>query len=268
MQSSWADDSQEDNTPTPISGALKHLVNNGLRFKRAPFWSSSARPKLEKSLSFYFSVDTVVTSQEILEAFDKARIEIDDIPSIQTETSNRTWVVSFDSQLAKEPLEKLRQGTTVFMGDCENRLVLFKIYEAPAELPDTAFIGQRSYYGRVSSFRRDKIAQFIDGVRTAWMSLNRHISSINNLTGKFIRVWYPNQPKTCRNCDSEDHLVKDCSSVRCLNCEQSGYRSENCKESPKCTVCRAEDHQLGDCPFALLSANVDSEGRANQGRKI
>ena len=172
MQGSWADDSQEDNTPTPISGALKHLVNNGLRFKRAPFWSSSARPKLEKSLSFYFSADTVVTSQEILEAFDKARIEIDDIPSIQRETSNRTWVVSFDSQLAKEPLEKLRQGTTVFMGDCENRLVLFKIYEAPAELPDTAFIGQRSYYGRVSSFRRNKIAQFIDGVRTARMSLN------------------------------------------------------------------------------------------------
>ena len=98
--------------------------------------------------------------------------------------------------------------------------------------------------------------------------LNRHISSINNLTGKFIRVWYPNQPKTCRNYDSEDHLVKDCSSVRCLNCEQSGYRSENCKESPKCTVCRAEYHRLGDCPFALLSANVDSEGRANQGRKI
>ena len=27
-------------------------------------------------------------------------------------------------------------GTTVFLGDCENRLVLVKIYEAAAELPD------------------------------------------------------------------------------------------------------------------------------------
>ena len=47
MQGSWADDSQEDNTPLP--DALKHLVNNGFRFKSAPFWSSSARPKLVKS---------------------------------------------------------------------------------------------------------------------------------------------------------------------------------------------------------------------------
>ena len=112
-------------------------------------------------------------------------------------------------------------GTTVFLGDCENRLVLVEIYEAAAELPDTAVIGQRSYYGRVSSFRGVKIAQFIDHVRTARIRLNRHIDipSIINLAGKFIRVWYPNQPKTCRNCRSKDHLVKDCSPFRCLNCE-------------------------------------------------
>ena len=52
------------------------------------------RPKLVKSLSFYFSVNTVVTSQAILEAFDKAIIETGDIPRIKRETSNRTWAVS------------------------------------------------------------------------------------------------------------------------------------------------------------------------------
>ena len=132
---------------------------------------------------------------------------------------------SFDSQLAEETALEVASpcgdcGNDGFLGDCENRLVLVKIYEAAAELPDTAFIGQRSYYGRVSSFRRDKIAQFIDRVRTAKIRLDRHIPSIINLAGKFIWVWYPSQPKTCRNCRSEDHLVKDCSPVRCLNCEQ------------------------------------------------
>ena len=66
--SSWADDTPEDDTPLP--DALKHLVNNGLCFQCVPFWSSSERPRLVKNLSVYFSVDTVVTNQEILEAFD------------------------------------------------------------------------------------------------------------------------------------------------------------------------------------------------------
>ena len=28
-------------------------------------------------------------------------------------------------------------GTTVFLGDCENQVVVVKIFEVPAELPDT-----------------------------------------------------------------------------------------------------------------------------------
>lgn len=267
MEGSWADKSSEEGTPLP--DVLKHLINNGLRFKEAPFFSSSSTPKLVKNLSVYFSVDTIVTSQTILEAFDNAGIDIDFISSIQRKSSSRSWVVSFDNQLAKETALEVASieiaGTTVFLGDCENRLVLVKIYEAPAELPDTAVIGRLNYYGRVLSFRRDKIAQFIEnGVRTARMSLNRHIPSTINLAGEFLRIWYPNQPKTCRNCGSEDHLAKDCSSVRCFNCEQPGHSTQNCGEPPKCTVCRAEDHRLGDCPYVHFSANVDSGPRGEQ----
>ena len=109
------------------------------------------------------------------------------------------------------------------------------------------------------SFRRDKIAQFIEsGVRTARMALHRHIPSIINLAGEYVRVWYPNQPKTCRNCGSPDHVVKDCTSVRCFNCERPGHRLENCEEEPKCTACKSEDDRLADCPFVLFSANVDT----------
>ena len=61
----------------------------------------------------------------------------------------------------------------MFLGDCENRLVLVKILEAPAELPDTALIGRLNHYGRVLSFRRDKIADTIDKMgfaRREWNS--------------------------------------------------------------------------------------------------
>ena len=101
--------------------------------------------------------------------------------------------------------------------------------------------------------------QFIEsGVRTAQRSLNRHILSILNLAGKYVRIWYPNQPKTCRNCGVDDHLVKDCNSARCFNCEKPGHRTEKCGEEPKCTVCKSEEHRLAECPFVLYSANVDS----------
>ena len=56
-----------------------------------------------------------------------------------------------------------------------------------------AFRGRLSHYGRVLSFRRDKIAQFINNsVRTARMTLNRHIPNIINVGGEIIRIWYPN----------------------------------------------------------------------------
>lgn len=131
---SWADECSD--TGAPVPDTLQRLINNGLRFKSTAVWSRTARPMLVKSLSIYFSVDTVVTSQEILEAFDAASIDVDFITSIQRRSSNRTWVVSFNNQLAKETALEVASveigGSTVFLGDCENRLVLVKIYEAPS----------------------------------------------------------------------------------------------------------------------------------------
>ena len=261
---SWADETPEPTEEgVPVPEILSNLIKHGTRFKAVSSWSETARPMLVKNLSVYFHVDTVVTSQAILEAFDAAGVEIDFISSIQWRASNRTWVVSFDNVLAKETALEVSSieiaGTTVFLGDCENSLVLVKIFEAPAEFPDTVVIGRLSHYGQVLSFRRDRVAQFIEsGVRTARMRLHRHIPSIINLAGEFVRVWNPNQPKTCRNCGSCDHLVKDCSSTRCFNCEKPGHRSEKCPEDPKCTCCKSEDHKLADCPFIKYSANVDN----------
>ena len=131
----------------PVPDALAHLFNHGVKFKSVSHWSKTARPMLVKSLSVYFSVDTVVTSQVVLEAFDSAGVDVDFITSIQWRASNRasTWVVAFENQEAKEAALEVASleiaGTTVFLCDCENQLVLVKIYEAPAELPDTVVIG-------------------------------------------------------------------------------------------------------------------------------
>ena len=263
-KTSWADERHvEDELHMPDS--LMHLIKNGVHFKFAKSWSDTDRPHLVKNLSVYFSVDGTVTSENILQAFDDAGVDIDEITGIQRKTSNRTWVVSFASQLAKETALEVASiqvaGSTVFLGDCENRLVLVKIFEAPSELPDTAVIGCLSHYGRVLSFRRDKVFQVIEnGVRTARMRIDRHIPSVVNLAGELVRIWYPNQPKTCRNCGSPDHLVKECQSVRCFNCECPGHRAELCTQPKRCTICREDGHEVQNCPFLIYSANVEVPG--------
>lgn len=264
---SWADDLPEgavEKPATPVPEVLRNLAKKGVQFEKVHFWGlQDEKPKLVKNQSIYFSVDTIITSQDILFAFDKAGIDVSEISCIQRKASNKSWIVTFDSPVTKEAALEVASieidGNMVFLGDCEHRLVLVKIYEAPAELPDTALIGRLSHYGRVLSFRRDKIADNIDnGVRTARMELHRHVPSIINLAGELIRIWYPSQPKTCRNCGGRDHLAKNCASVRCLNCEQPGHRSEECEESLMCGVCKAFDHSMADCPYVLFSANVSS----------
>ena len=86
-------------------------------------------------------------------------------------------------------------GLSVFLGDCENRLALVKIYAAPAELPDTVLIGRLSSYGKVLIFRRDKIAQHIEnGVRTARMNIQRTIQNTISVAGEIVRFGTPTSP--------------------------------------------------------------------------
>lgn len=152
----------DDSVDTPatrveIPDVLSNLAKKSVQFQPVHFWGlHDEKPKLVKNHSIYFSVDTVISSQEILEAFDKTGIDIDEITCIQRKASNKSWVVSFDSPVTKEAALEVASleigGTTVFLGDCEHRLVLVKVCEAPAALPDTAVIGRLSHYGRVLSF--------------------------------------------------------------------------------------------------------------------
>jgi len=149
-----------------VPEVLQHLAKKGVKFDLVQFWGlQDNRAKLVRNHSIYFSVDTIVTSQEILVTFDKAGVDVDEITCIQRKASNKSWVVTFDSQVTKKAaLEATNfeiNGTTVFLGSCEHCLVLVKIYEAPAELPDMALIGHLSHYG-VLSYRRDKIADNIE----------------------------------------------------------------------------------------------------------
>ena len=61
-----------------------------------------ANVRIKKDLSVGFSVDTVITSQDINVGLDKAGIDIDSITSDQRHTSNNSWVVTFNSKAVKD----------------------------------------------------------------------------------------------------------------------------------------------------------------------
>ena len=101
-----------DSLPTPqappksdaVPKVLCDLFNSGARFESAPKYTwnlrkEDKRARLRKEL--LFSVDTIVTSQDIVVGFDTADIDIDQILSIQQRASNNTWVVSFRLPEAK-----------------------------------------------------------------------------------------------------------------------------------------------------------------------
>ena len=195
-----------------------------------------------------------MSSQEIINGFDAAGIDVDEILSIQRRASDNTWVVSFRSTDAKNVapgvLSVSIAGCTVFLGDCENRVMIVKIYGAPTELPDTVLIGRLSHYGKVFSFRWDRVAANIyNGVRTAKMQLNLPIPPTIFVAGELIRIWYPSQPKMRRRCGDVGHVAAKCSSFRCFNCEAPGHRIEDCQSPPLCSICLEKDHDVSVCSF-------------------
>ena len=210
-----------------------------------------------------FSVDIPVNRRQILVGLDVAGIDVDKILSIQRRTSNNSWCVSFRSPEAKNMALGITSvqiaGCTVFLGDCENRVQIVKIYKAPTELPDTALIGRLSHYGKVFSFRCDKVASNIyNGVRMVRICLNLPIPPTILIAGEPIRIWYP-MPKMCRHCGDASHVAAKCSSVRCFKCEAHSHRADECTIPTLCSICLREGHNVIASPFYLYSANVVTE---------
>ena len=267
----WGDSAPPKETVTDdeeiceVPRVLRQLENVGVRFNRTPdnHWKfgAEATAKVHKSLSVIFSVDTVCTSQDIIFGFDAAGIDADYITSVQRRNSNRTWVVSFISVEHKLMALELPSvticGCQVFLGDAENETVLVKVYEAPNEMPDTVVIGRLAYYGRVFSFRRDRLGEgLFNDVRTARMRLREHIPSSLSIVGETIMIYYESQPRSCRKCGSKDHMASNCKTPRCLNCQEAGHRKDECPEKELCNVCLEDNHRTAFCPFVLHSANV------------
>lgn len=140
-----SEDLMDGSQRTPeLPDALLRLQNSGhhLQVVSCEQWNVRGNHvRVKKELSVCFSVDTMITSNDVLIGFDKAGIDIDNITSIQRRNSNNTWVVTFSSKAVKDAALNKQSitfaGCTVFLGDCENKVSIVKIFESPDELPDS-----------------------------------------------------------------------------------------------------------------------------------
>ena len=253
--------------PQDVPAVLRVLHVRGMRFTKtaAESWSmKDERVTLRKTLSVYFVPEVACGPEDILLALGRAGGDTGAVTSIQRRFSSRTWVISFATLADKE--WALNVGsidvcqTNVTLVDVSRDYTIVKIYDAPAELPDTAVIGRLSAYGQVVSFRRDRTEAGVEnGSRTARVCLDRVIPPSISVVGELIKIWYPDQPKLCRKCGASDHLARACNTPRCANCEAPGHQACLCPEPPLCALCVSSEHSTVKCPFLLFSCNVKRE---------
>lgn len=83
-----------------------------------------------------------------------------------------TWVLALRKAKAKEQILSTWSITIanqiVFVGDCDNKVFLVKVFNAPNEMRNSAKIGRLSIDGTVLSFRHD-LESIFKGVHTVRM---------------------------------------------------------------------------------------------------
>ena len=77
----------------------------------------------------------------IIEAFDAAGVDYEDILSTQRRLSSNTWDVAFRTAIAKEQVLSawnfVIAGHHVVIADCDRKISLVKVYNAPNEMSDS-----------------------------------------------------------------------------------------------------------------------------------
>jgi len=78
-----------------LSQALRQLISTGgVKLVAVPdsTWNINGfAARLCRTLSVTFSVDSVVSSEDVVEALCNAGIDVEDIVSVQYRASNRSW---------------------------------------------------------------------------------------------------------------------------------------------------------------------------------
>lgn len=86
-------------------------------------------------------------------------------------------------------------------------------------------------------------------MRVAKIVIDRPVPSFLRFGRQLVRTWYEGQESTCRKCNLDGHVAKDCNEKVCFNCEAHGHEAPDCTHALLCSICKRPDHWAQSCEY-------------------
>ena len=243
---------EQDVELTPEEKDLYDRYLSSSKFEKDNFHPYNTPPDCPCS-AFFHLAEHFTTVKDIFDGLLRDGIPASFVRCLQRLPNDGVLVTFSSEEVRNRFLRKssliIRKRISV-VHPASRRLTFVNVYDALYELPDSAIEERLKPYGRIYSHRRGKCQGYPDvfnRVRHLRMALEDDIPCFLRF-GRFqVRVKYENQPKTCRKCNSPDHLAKEWTAVACFNCDGTGHLSRSCPDGMRCCICKSKEHVAVDC---------------------
>ena len=179
------------------------------------------------------NVDTPVTRKEIIDCIFKV-IDWKSLQCVQL-MPNHFVRVSFKTEDAKDIF--IQRGFSlrnirITLQDADPRVNFIYIHHLPTEVPDSSLSEYLRSFGKIASVQRqrDRDHPTIEtGTRIVRMVVECHLPPRARISSFPCRIWYKEQPKSCRVCLKEGHLAPECPlKGKCLRCGSVDHMAREC----------------------------------------
>lgn len=79
-------------------------------------------------------------------------------------------------------------------------------------------------------------------------------------------LFYANQPRFCRKCNTYGHVADSCNRLRCRNCDGYGHATKECDQPKRCSLCGSTEHLFRQCPKDSPSYALAVRGHRGKNR--
>ena len=160
------------------------------------------------------------------------KIPADKVECVQLDQFVWTVYVTFNTEQALEDLHSRLGDKVVFIAKTgeqsdvsvvrsDSKRQNVRVLSFPAHGDNNKIVDALKPYGNVEGIKDERwgnkhpfFPMSTTGVRIVTMVRNKHIPSVLEIQGHKVLIMYKDQPKTCGECNAEDHLRADCPSLK------------------------------------------------------
>lgn len=169
--------------------------------------------------------------------FDRLGIAI--YVEFKTEDDAKDFIstTGYETQMTSDKGDVIK----VYINKCDEEVKIVRLYSLPMGMDNGIIKNKLAEYGRIDSIQEERYPENDEcfpglktGVKLVHMLLRKDIPSYIDIEGHKVIAAYNGQPKTCGNCNAQDHLRNDCPKIRKaedrLKSFQNGQRTAALKQ--------------------------------------